>query len=987
MMLRFVIIIMFPPLLLSQSISDKFAYGMNAYHHQLYADAHKVFTEIVEKYGIEDELYTAARYYAADALLKMGKKDEAASEFEYIANNVTWSNFRKESLYNLGLIYYDAKRYSLSRSKFITLINDYPGSDYTGSAYYWIGESYSEENRQEEAIEFLTRAIEDKNNFDYRDYTIYALASVYEKTGDYENAVKYYDELLTHYPDSDLAIQAQMRIGVCYFQLKEYNTSILELNNPILADLPPESFAEGLYLLANSYYRIEDYKNAAETYTEILDKFPGSLIIRNAKYGLAWSFFQQGKYNDAYNVFNSLSEGEDSIAVKSFIWKGESKRYAGNYNEALDVFKQFLQKYPGHELAPLVEYQIGLINFEQNKFEPSIEYLTNATSSEDEITRAKAFTLIGEIELQKKNYIKARAHFEPAVKITEPETDIHQRALFGLAIVSFNLKEYDKAIEYLKQVETINPSFETTKVSFYLAETYFASGKYQEALTRYSSMKPDDPDISKQVIYSKAYCFFNLGKYDNAAYQFSEFLKSYPNDKRSTDTKLRLADSYYGSKNYSAASRVFRDLYKSGSFTSNDPYDYYQYAQALFKSGESDEAINQFLDLQRKFPSSQYAENSLYTVGWIRFQQGEFDESINDYYNVLAVYKKSSLAPIVYYSIGDAYFNMEKYDSAIVNYQKVLSRYPSSEHVYDAINGIQYSYVAMGKPSRAIDLIDQFINRNPNLKFSDQVYFKKGEIYYSQRDYQNAKISYQEFLVKYPNSSFVPEAYYWLGKSSANLKQNDEAELYFRKVFDNYPNSDPADVSVIELGGIYDASGNYQAAVDLFNKATTSLKDSPRLPEILFMKGMAYVKLNNIPKSYETFSELAMYHADDLFADRARFEMGLIDLSAVRYETADEHFLYVAGKRNDDLGAKSQYYYGLSLFEQQKTDEAITALEKVREAYSIYDEWISRSYLLLGDCYVKLDDNHKAEEYYRSVLAKHKGDELGNEARQKLNKL
>ena len=55
--------------------------------------------------------------------------------------------------------------------------------------------------------------------------------------------------------------------------------------------------------------------------------------------------------------------------------------------------------------------------------------------------------------------------------------------------------------------------------------------------------------------------------------------------------------------------------------------------------------------------------------------------------------------------------------------------------------------------------------------------------------------------------------------------------------------------------------------------------------------------------------------------------------------------------------------------------------------YSIYDEWLSKSYLLLGDCYVKLDDKRQAEEMYRAVIARHKADELGEEARQKISKL
>jgi len=407
----------------------------------------------------------------------------------------------------------------------------------------------------------------------------------------------------------------------------------------------------------------------------------------------------------------------------------------------------------------------------------------------------------------------------------------------------------------------------------------------------------------------------------------------------------------------------------------------------LYKSGETDAAINEFLTLQQKFPKSAYAENSLFTIGFIRFQNGDYKEAINNYRSVLQIYKNSSLAPVVYYSIGDAFFNQEMYDSAIVNYQNVITKYPSSEYVFDAVNGIQYSYVVMGKPDNAVNLIDRFIGQNPNMKFSDQIYFKKGEIYYSQRDYQKAKISYQEFIAKYPKSSYVPEAYYWLGKSSQNLKQDDEAIFYFNKVFENYPSSESAAVSVIELGTIYESTGNYSASIELLEKASSILKDSPRLPEILFIKGTTYIKADDVQKAYGTFEDLAMYHPETLFADKAKLEMGLIDLAAERYEIANNHFMEVAEKRTDELGARSQYYYGLSLFEQNKITDAISALVRVRTVYSLYDEWLAKSYLLLGDSYVKLNDKRKAEEMYRVVVAKHKGDELGEEARQKINKL
>lgn len=973
--------------LFAQNLPEKFNDAMNAYNNQLYSEAYKIFDEVIKDYDVEDELYSVARFYAANSLLKMGKKDESTSGFEYIVNNIVWSKFREESLFKLGLIYYDLNRFALSRKNHLMLIYQYPNSEYLGSSMYWIGESYSAEGKLDDAIEFLTQAIEDKSANRYRDHSIYALASIYEKKHDYQNAVKYYDQLLTYHSNSSLALEAQVRIGVCYFYLKDYYNSILELNNPDIQKLPTENLSEALYLLANSHYRVEEYSDAANTYSEVIKRFPNSDIYRNSQYGLAWSLFQQSKYGEAYQVFNTLSEGYDSIAIKSFIWKGESKRYAGQTNEALAIFQNFLVKYPDDPSTTLVENLIGLIYFDQNKFEQSTQYLTNATSSEDPLTRAKAFTMIGEIELQNKNYIKARGNFDPAVRISSEESEVHLRALLGLGVSLFHLGDYNEAVENFRQAETIDPAFEQDKINFYMAESYYSLGKYQEALSRYNNIKSTEIEYVRQVTYSKGYCQFNLGNYSNAAYLFSEFIQNYPDDFRMTDAKLRLADSYFGSKNFAAASKIFKEVFKSGKFSSDDPYTYFQYAQALYKSGESNAAIDEFRNLQKKFPDSKYGESSLFTIGFIKFQEGEFEEAINDYRMVMQIYKKSSLTPAVYYSIGDAYFNLGEYDSAIVNYRNVLTKYPSSEYAYDAINGMQYSYVAAGRSNEAINLIDRYVSQNPNLKFSDQIYFKKGEIYYSQRDYENAKLSYQEFLVKYPKSSFVPEAYYWLGKSSQNLKQDDEAIFYFSKVFDNYPGSESAAVSVIELGKMYEAKGNYQAGIDVLERASSKLKDSPRLPEVLFLKGSAYIKVDDVQKAYATFEELAMYHPETVFADRGKIEMGLIDLAISRYNEADKNFLDVAGRRTDDLGAKAQYQYGVSLFEQGKYSEAVSALVRVRTVFSQYEPWISRSYLLMGDCYVKMNDKRQAEEMYRVVVTKHKGNELGEEARQKINKL
>ncbi|HQF42546.1 MAG TPA: tetratricopeptide repeat protein, partial [Ignavibacteriaceae bacterium] len=110
-------------------ISEKFDFAMNAFQNQQYAQANRLFDEFFNDYKIVDELYATAKYYSAESLLKLGRKDEAAIGFEYIVNTFYWSNYRDKALYNLGLIYFSTGKYDLSRQRLKKLLNEYPESD------------------------------------------------------------------------------------------------------------------------------------------------------------------------------------------------------------------------------------------------------------------------------------------------------------------------------------------------------------------------------------------------------------------------------------------------------------------------------------------------------------------------------------------------------------------------------------------------------------------------------------------------------------------------------------------------------------------------------------------------------------------------------------------------------------------------------------------------------------------------------------------
>jgi TolA-binding protein len=970
-----------------QSLSEKFDLAMNSYNSSQYVEANRLFDEFIKEHNEYDELYSTAEFYSAMALLKTGNIDASAIRFEYLVKNFVWSGFRDKSLYELGLIYYDRKNYVTSRLNLKKLIDEYPESDYSGSALYWVGESYSKENKLEDAVNLLLQAIQDKKDNKFFDFTIYSLASVYEKLGDYESAVQYYDQLISYHKDSQLVNSARIRIGMCYFKLKDYQSSIIELNNPILSGLPADLYSESLYLLANSYYRAQEYAKAEITYKEIIQTYPSASIVREVRYGLAWTYFQQKKYNDAFKVFNSFSGDTDSLGVKSFYWKGESKRYAGQESDALDIYIEFLKRFPKNKLSECVQYQLGALYFNSRKYDLAEKYLNSAVNSYDNSVKARAFTILGEISLQKKDYPSAKGFFDNAMNITDINIELHNRSLLGLGVACYYLNQYQNAVTGLTEIDSRDPNFEKDKLNFYIAENLFALGNYEQAVLRYNNVDQGSNQFSGQALYGKAYCLFHLKKYEPAAELFSEFIKKFSFDEKIKDAKLRLADCYYGSKNYSAASLIYKDLFNSGKTGLDNPLTYYQYAQSLFKGGDANQAIVELRNLQQKFPGSPYADKSLYLIGWINSRQNNYNGAIAEYSNVLVVYPLSSLRPVIYYSIGDTYYNMGEYDSAIVNYQRVLYEFPSSNYVFDVVNGIQVAYIAQGKPEKAVAFINDFVAKYPKSNFADKLFFKKGDIYYSRKQYDKAKISYNEFITAFPQSSLIPDAYYWMGKSSRNLGKDDEAIQYFYKVFEDFPDRESAVSSVIEMITIYDNRKDYNSALLILNKSLDKLSKSPRLPELKFMKAETLINKSDIEGAYEILADIVQNYSDNIFAEKSKIELGLIDLAARRYDNAAIYFKNLSESRNDELGAEAQFYLGELYADQNQYPEAVTAFVRVKAVFSAYNEWLTRSFLKLGDVYIKMRDYNKAQEMFKVVLSKHKGDAYGKEAQIKLRTL
>jgi len=226
-----------------------------------------------------------------------------------------------------------------------------------------------------------------------------------------------------------------------------------------------------------------------------------------------------------------------------------------------------------------------------------------------------------------------------------------------------------------------------------------------------------------------------------------------------------------------------------------------------------------------------------------------------------------------------------------------------------------------------------------------------------------------------------------MGKCELSMKNDQKALECFLNASRNNLKTDIGISSVIETASIYSNKLQFKDAINILDQAVGAQPSSNRTPELLFLKGVNEERDNEQSAAFNTLNRIIDEYQGSVFVEKAKVEVGLIELQRKNIESAQKYFKEVAEKRPDDTGAEAQYYYGASLYDQDKIQEAITELVRVRSVYSLFDEWYTRSLLMLGNCYIKLNDKKQARDMFKTVLSKHPTGEFAQEAKRKLNKL
>ena len=128
--------------------------------------------------------------------------------------------------------------------------------------------------------------------------------------------------------------------------------------NYILTDSERLAYQESFELI-----RQGDYEAAQIAFSDYIKSYQGSSFIDDAKFWLAESFYAQGNYIKALEIFENIhSQHPKSEKIMESILKSGFCYYElGNFEKSLNIFKQIIIDYPNSSVSRLATEKLNTI--------------------------------------------------------------------------------------------------------------------------------------------------------------------------------------------------------------------------------------------------------------------------------------------------------------------------------------------------------------------------------------------------------------------------------------------------------------------------------------------------------------------------------------------------------------------------------------------------------------------------------------------------
>lgn len=199
--------------------------------------------------------------------------------------------------------------------------------------------------------------------------------------GDFDRALELYEELVDDYPDSYLAPEALFWIGSRMEETGNYADAINRYED-LVDEYPDSDFSpEALFRIGNCLEEEDELLEAFQTYQILLNDYPGKgslgeILEREFKIGEAFMngrkrlflFFRiRSGLGTAEEIFRAIVNKAtfSKVSPRAQYSLGRVLQMEGDYEGAINEYRQVLTNYPGTDVIPLALFNMGNCYYEE----------------------------------------------------------------------------------------------------------------------------------------------------------------------------------------------------------------------------------------------------------------------------------------------------------------------------------------------------------------------------------------------------------------------------------------------------------------------------------------------------------------------------------------------------------------------------------------------------------------------------------------------
>lgn len=688
--------------------------------------------------GKEDSLSQSAMYLLGDSYLKTGQKSNARNAFLFCASNSSDKKQQEISKFQYAKLSYELGYQDEALNGFRNFLNNYPNSTYNT-----------------EAKDLLVAVLTNTNN--YRE----ALSLLDGMSNPTANAKRLYPRILygraTELVNDGRLSEAETLL----------NKALSDPNNGSV--LPFLNFWKGEIAYRNN--KLDDAIKYYNAYVSGGSPSGGEANAVNAKYNLGYCYLRKENYPVAQTFFEPLAKSpalnSDELTQDAYIRTADCYYMQRNFSKAKSMYDNVIKfSWPAEDYATFQTSMIAGIKSSKDKIS-LLNTMTRKFPSSALVTDANME--VANTYMSDEKFSEAIPYLNNVIKASG-NTSFKPRAYLNLGTAYYNLNNNAGALQQYKTLVSQYPnSPEAEDALENVKIIYVADGKADEYVNfMRDAGKPVSVSAEDSLTYAAAENQLDNGNTSGALTAFSNYLQKFPRGVYAIDASFNMGDIYNGKKDWNNALSGYEAV------AANAPNKYAERAILaaariyFFEKKDYNKAEVYYTQLAKEASTQENKLEAMRGLLRSQYQLEKWTEAVANAKELVAAKGGSTDdKALANMAIAKSYEVNRQYDQALTTFKTVVTLNKAALAA-EARYEIAFCWLALNKLSDAEKAAFEVINKSGSYDFwVTKSYILLGDVYFKQKDYFNAKATYQSVF----DNTIEPNL-----KSEAQAKLSQVAE-------------------------------------------------------------------------------------------------------------------------------------------------------------------------------------------------------------------